>query len=183
MINLKRKIWDKRYYYKHFDRVSKSRINYRRTIKGWMMIVYSGMIINSKNRNMPSPNFSRNELKRWIYSNYKLKFYQLRKLWKKSGYKKDLVPSINRLDDYKPYTLDNIELTTWKINYNKSRISPKFLLSNSRPLIKKDLFNKPLTRYCSIREASRKENICSTSINNVCRNKLKTAGGFKWEYI
>jgi len=39
--------------------------------------------------------------------------------WIENDCIKDLVPSVNRLDDYINYSLDNIELVTWKENNDK----------------------------------------------------------------
>jgi hypothetical protein len=45
----------------------------------------------------------------------------LRETWVKSGYLKDLVPSINRIDPSKGYTIDNMEWITWKENRSKAK--------------------------------------------------------------
>ncbi len=46
----------------------------------------------------------------------------------------------------------------------------------------KDLQNNIINTWASIKEASIILNIQASDINNCCRGKGKTAGGFKWEY-
>ena len=48
-----------------------------------------------------------------MYKNGYKEFYDK---WVASGYKKNLKPSVDRLDDFKGYSLDNIKLGTWKDN-------------------------------------------------------------------
>ena len=55
----------------------------------------------------------------WLESNDN--FEELYKSWVDSGYEKDLTPSIDRLDNSKTYTEDNIELVTWSENNNRGR--------------------------------------------------------------
>jgi len=108
---------------------------------------------------------------------------------------KKLVPSINRIDDYKSYTLDNIELTTWEVNNKKGRGSLRTIelvhskLGNiaksmfSKPVVKSDLNNKVLCIYPSAREAARQNNTDSGSIAKVCRGEKHTHHKLKWTYI
>lgn len=53
----------------------------------------------------------------WIITQPKLN--TLFEAWKESGFDKNLRPSVDRLDDYKPYSLSNIRLTTWEENNRK----------------------------------------------------------------
>lgn len=43
--------------------------------------------------------------------------------WVNSNFQKNLRPSVDRLDDNKPYTLCNIQLTTWQENNKKGYAS------------------------------------------------------------
>lgn len=42
--------------------------------------------------------------------------------------------------------------------------------------------NEVICEYSSLKEASQKTNIASSTICNVCKGKGKTAGGYKWKY-
>lgn len=53
----------------------------------------------------------------------------------------------------------------------------------SRHVIQKTKNNEMVAEYCSVREAGRQTGTDYTSIVRVCNgDRLKTAGGFKWEY-
>jgi hypothetical protein len=49
-------------------------------------------------------------------------FYELYNNWIDSGYKKSDKPSVDRIDDYKGYSFDNIQLMTWKENNKKNTL-------------------------------------------------------------
>jgi hypothetical protein len=69
---------------------------------------------NAKARNYALPNYSMVELREWVYS--QPNFNELYDNWVKSGFDKNLSPSCDRLDDYKPYSFDNLQIVTWKQN-------------------------------------------------------------------
>jgi hypothetical protein len=89
-----------------------SRVNpndYCRTEKGVIRVIYKAQKINSKHRKHPLPRYTKEELKKWLYANG---FKELFNGWVNSGYQKNFKPSIDRIDDFKPYSFDNIVLTT-----------------------------------------------------------------------
>jgi hypothetical protein len=70
----------------------------------------------SKQRGHPPPTYTLDELIDWLKTQD-----HLTKLWtayQESGHARMLAPSIDRLDDNLPYTLDNIRLVTWQENCN-----------------------------------------------------------------
>jgi len=54
--------------------------------------------------------------------------------------------------------------------------------SSKRPVLKISLEGKMIKEYESISKASKENNISKGNINNVCKGKRKTAGGYKWKY-
>ena len=54
--------------------------------------------------------------------------------------------------------------------------------NKSKRVNKYDLNNNFIETYYSITEASEKNNLKQSTISNVCRGRIKTAGGFKWKY-
>jgi len=164
----------------------------KRTHSGWLTKVYGRMRNSSKSKNLSMPSFTKKELWDWIPKN---KFQRLFTQWLKSNCKKDLVPSINRLNDYMGYTIDNIELTTWKDNNHKGRGSIKVKelvhskLGNiakkmfSKSVAKSDLDGKVLCIYPSVREAARQNKTDSGAIARVCRKEKHTHHNYKWSYI
>ncbi len=164
----------------------------KRTVDGWTTKVYGRMRFSSKTRKMSMPSFTKQELKEWAINN---KIEERIKIWSENGCLKSETPSVNRLDDYKPYTLENIELTNWEDNNKKGRGSIKVkelvhsVLGNiakkmfSRPVIKSDLNGKVLALYPSAREAARQNNTDSGSISSVCRGEKHTHHNYKWTYV
>jgi hypothetical protein len=164
----------------------------KRTQEGWLTKVYGRMRKSAKDRGMPMPTFTKKELWGWID---KAKFNSLFEAWCESGCKKQLVPSINRIDDYKSYTLDNIELITWAENNKKGRGSIKtWELAHSKlgdtakamfskPVAKADLDGTVLCIYPSVREAARQNNADASTISKVCRGEKHTHHKHKWTYL
>lgn len=87
--------------------------SYDRTQKGVIRVMYKTQVRNSKARNMDLPSYTKEQLKVWLYNN---NFEKLYNDWVNSGFEKAIKPSVDRLDDFKPYSFDNIRLVTWKEN-------------------------------------------------------------------
>ena len=104
--------------------------------------------------------------------------------WIESNYDKMTKPSVDRLDDYKGYSLDNIQLMTWEENKAKGSRDRKNGVNNkkSKAVLQYDLQGNLIKEYYSIMQAERETKISNVSISRVCNGKRKTAGGFKWKY-
>ena len=76
--------------------------------------IYAKQRASSRRRNHPYPNYNLKEFKIWFYSQPNLNM--LYSNYKDSVFDKNLVPSVDRKEDSKPYSLDNIQLTTWEEN-------------------------------------------------------------------
>jgi hypothetical protein len=77
-------------------------------------MMLAGMRQKSNRRGHPPPCFSAAiDLHAWAISRG---LEQLWSTYESSGYPRDLRPSVDRLDNAKPYTLDNIRLVTWREN-------------------------------------------------------------------
>ncbi len=92
---------------------------YRKTKIGLANNIYDKQRRNSKHRNHKMPTYTKQELKDWLFAQ-KL-FHELYNNWVESGYEKMLVPSVDRIDDYESYTMDNISIATWDENNKKHR--------------------------------------------------------------
>lgn len=154
---------------------------YRKTFNGLSSIIYNQQKRTSKNRNHPLPDYTLIEFKEWFKS--QPDFEELFKNWKDSGYKKDLRPSADRKDDYKPYTLDNLRLTTWKNNNKRSHEDMKNGINNkqSKAVIQCDLNGNKIDEYYSMSNAERITSVNTGKISMCCNGKRKTAGGFIWK--
>lgn len=74
---------------------------------------------------------------------------------------------------------NRIENLEW-VTYSENMIH--FGKKNGKSVIKLDKFDNIIEIYNTLKEASEKNNITTLNITNVCKEKQKTAGGFKWKY-
>lgn len=135
---------------------------------------------------------SKEELKQFVIKN---NIQDMLDYWIKNDCNKDFTPSINRLDDYKWYSLDNIELITWKENNNKWRKSIKTIekVHNKLWIIAKQKFSKKVQQmdldwnliaiYPSVREAGRQLWMDYGNISKVCRWEIKTYFNNQFVYV
>ena len=157
---------------------------YTKTKKGVISGIYRNQTRSSKQRNMDLPDYTNEQLQLWCLE--QPIFHKLFKKWEKSNYYKDLKPSVDRLDDYKPYTFDNVQLMTWLENKTKNEEQVK---NGDKPHLVKPVVqltkdDECIAEFYSISEAQRQTGINVSNIHNVCNGKygFKTAGGFKWKF-
>ena len=154
-----------------------------RSYSGKLYGIFNNQQSNSRKRNHPAPNYSREAFCVWAVSNgYAL----LHANWVASGYLRKYAPSTDRLDDALPYSLSNLRLVTWKENDDKAHqdfISGK-LISNHTAVKQFDAYGKHIATYPSQHAAQRITGISQGNIGMVCKQNTsrETAGGFKWEY-
>jgi hypothetical protein len=156
---------------------------YRKTKKGLVYSIYSNQTLHSKQKGKSKPSYSLNELRTWLFSQEL--FHKLYDNWVESGYDRMLIPSIDRKNDYKSYSFDNIQLMTWKENMEKGSFDRINGINNklSKAVIQYDLEGNFIKEYYSIMQASRDNKISDSNISSVCSGKrFKTAGGFIWKY-
>lgn len=90
---------------------------YQKTKKGLLSCIYNDQLKSCKKRPKPYPTYTKKELGEWLFS--QSNFDKLYKNWVNSGHKKDLRPSVDRIDDNISYNMSNIQLMTWKENNEK----------------------------------------------------------------
>ncbi len=164
---------------------NKESINkYKHTEDGLLAQIYSRQRRASRRRGHLPPSYTNDELKAWakkqpIWTN-------LFGNWKKSGYKTELIPSCDRDDDYKSYTLDNIKLKTWEENNTKGHNDRKEGRNNkhSKAVLQYNKEGVFIKEYHSIKQAERETGIHNGHISVCCKGlkRHQTAGGFKWAY-
>jgi len=155
---------------------------YRRTKKGLVTRMYGSQVYISKKRGYTIPTHTKKELKDWLFS--QKKFHELYDSWKNSGYLTDLSPSCDRIDDYKGYSLSNIQLMTWEENNNKHYEDRKNGINNKRnkAVISIHKITMEEEYYYSISQAERETNTFNQDISKCCLGKRKSAGGYYWKF-
>lgn len=149
--------------------------------EGLIKKLYRTQVYNCKKRNQPLPVYTREELKEYLFSlSY---FHSLYEIWKTSNFNVDHVPSIDRLDNSKSYSFNNIRLLPWKKHNELGHKAMK----NGEVLVG----HKAIKQYCacgcfvkkyvSISEASRTLNISHKAIVRSIKNNTICKGyNFKW---
>jgi len=162
--------------------INKRSKSYFRTKGGLITRIYSNQISSSKTRKYSPPSYVKQELKDWLLSQEI--FHELYYNWKASGYEKLLAPSCNRINDYKGYSLDNIELITWEennIKYYSDKING-INNKNSKSVISICKITIVEVEYHSIRQAERETGTANQDISKCCLGKRKSAGGYYWRF-
>ena len=156
--------------------------DYRKTKEGLISNAYTNQIGSSKKRCHVMPDYSQGQLTEWALK--QPVFHALFDTWEKSGYEKELIPSFDRLDDYEPYTLSNIQITTWHENKQKGHDDIRNGINNkqSKAVIGINITTGKTTEHHSIHQAERVLGISIQSISACCLGKQKTTGGFEWKF-
>jgi len=159
-----------------------SRFKYDHSKKGLITKIYADQKYRSKLRSHDLPTYTKEELKEWLLGQ-KL-FHELYDNWVLSDYDKCIKPSVDRPDDYKGYSLDNIKLMTWGENDTKGNNDMINGINNkkSRAVVQYNLDGSFKKEYYSMSQAERETEISQGDICSVCNKKRKTAGKFIWEY-
>lgn len=161
--------------------------------------MYIAQIYRSINRNMNLPNYTLEEFKDWVLvqNNWK----QLWKNYSNSEFSdKGLAPSADRINANLPYTLDNINLTTWDMNkkHGHSDVKNNLQHNNQRAVKQYDMDRNYIKTFPSIADALRSLGLSNTKstwgISSVCDHAIvksrktgkeytvKSYKGFIWEW-
>ena len=155
-------------------------IDKSRTVYGVIKKMYNGQLHRSKKIHNFNIGYSFEDFHAWVLSNGS--FNKMYSDWVNSGYDTDKTISTDRINDYKGYTFDNIQLLTMYDNRTKAYEDMKNGVNNkqSKAVIQYDMEGKKIKEYYSSRSASRETNI--SHITSCCNGNRKSAGGYKWSY-
>lgn len=168
-----------------------------RSKEGVVRKIYDTQKASSRERGHPPPSYSKQELVDWCLKQDV--FHTLYDRWVSSNYDKWKVPSVDRINDYKGYSFDNIQLMSFYENYKKAHMDAVEGRNNKQsiPVICYSIDGEFIKEYYSINQASRELSIKSSDIGAVCaKTKLKrkrrdgsiayctpkTAGGYVWRF-
>ena len=144
--------------------------------------MYSNQKVNSKRKNYPLPNYTKQELKEWLFSQ-KL-FHELYNDYENNNFNSKFVPSVDRESPYLPYTFSNIKLMTWEENNKNGNLDRKNGKNNklSKSVCRCDDKGNVLKEYLSQAEAARKTGITARKISTACNCEGKIVEGFIWKF-
>lgn len=153
------------------------------SLKELITNIYKSQRGKSRRRGYPLPSYTKKELSEFLLNNST--FLQLYNKWVTSGCNITLRPSIDRIDDYKSYSFDNIRIVTWGENFKKYNNDKRQGVNRKqlKEVAQKTLDGNVINKYFSIAEASRQTNIKAPHISRVCRNIRKSAGNYLWEFV
>lgn len=152
-----------------------------KTKRGCILVSYNNQKVNSKRRGDNPPSYSLEELIEWMQDN--AEFHIMYNTWVNSGYMKDLKPSIDRINDYRGYSLDNIQLTTWGENNARFWNDTKTGINTKKckPIRSIDTITGDIVEYHSLSNALRL-GVKGCLYSALYRSAL-TEKRYKWEFI
>lgn len=162
--------------------VNTRRNNWCKGRKGLLFTMYRGQVNSSVKRGHNHPEYSLEEFRHWAIN--LTNFNDIYELWVSSGYNKWLRPSCDRIKDELGYSINNIRMVTWKVNFDKYHDDIKSGVNKKMwiPVVRLNINNTYSGEYPSIRKASEDLGCDESAIVKCCRNKKKTHYGFKWKY-
>jgi len=156
--------------------------------------IYGSQIDHSVTRGHVAPDYTLDQLKDWV--DRQPNAHQLWNGYVTSGYDRWARPSVDRVDNSKPYTLDNIRLMTWKENHQNGADSKASgdLNAGQVPVAAYTKDGKLHRKYHSISEALRDVGGVQWGIYTVANGKKVKDGkgyyympqsykGFVWRWI
>ena len=138
----------------------------------YLAVIYANQKSREITRFHGEPQYTLEELRARFENDYE--FITLFNQWVESGYAKQLAPSLDRVDNSKGYTLDNLEVVTWEENNRRGAEAR----STSVIAIKGD----ERTPYPSIKAAAKGTGARAPNIGKVLRGERNTAAGYKFMF-
>lgn len=143
--------------------------------------MYSSSISRTKKKGFTPVSFTKEELEKWVYSNKE--FHTLYDEWVLEDYPTALKPSLDRLDDYKGYSLDNIRIVTANTNVKRyySDAINGINTKSAKPVEQYSLDGEYIKTFHSLSAAARSVNGIPSNINQVINGTYAQAYGYKWK--
>ena len=172
--------------YKNWCRACNKQIKdeWNKTLDGVIQTIWDSQRSSCKDRGHPLPSYTKEEFFAWMKSQDNL--ISLYEGWINSNYNRWYKPSVDRLDVFKSYSFDNIQLVTWGENIKLAHQSKAAGTANwdkYKPVVQFNLETKEVVKeYLTLNIAARESNIPQPNIWKVCNKQRLSAGGFYWEY-
>lgn len=145
------------------------RKRFLRTERGLVKSMLAAQKAKSKKRNHPAPSYTEDDLFEWLLAQDN--FQELFKAWINAGYPTEIKPSIDRIDDYQPYTLSNIRLVTHAQNIQRFYVDLMTGVNTKRcqAVNQYDLDGNFIQQFHSFKAASRAVNVNASAIRAVAK--------------
>lgn len=147
---------------------------YKRSLKGLSSVMMCHMTYRSKLKGFKF-NISLDEFREWLFS--QTHFQKLYADWKDSNYDIQKRPSIDRVDNNRGYTFNNIQVLTWKQN------NVKGMSERRKSVIQKDMQGNLIKEFDSLSSAAETLNLNMGNLSSCIKGNRKSVGGFKWSYL
>lgn len=149
---------------------------YRKTPKWVLTNIYAHQLSRSREREIGYPTYSLIELHDKFIKD--IKFIRIHKEWLASWCKKQMKPSVDRINNKRRYSLDNITIKTWAENRFKQSMERR-----CRKWWVIQLLNwKEIRKYRSQREAIRLTWFNQWQMSKVLNWKWQTCWWYEWIY-
>lgn len=158
---------------------------YYHSVEGVIQTMFDSQKLSCKKRGHPMPEYSKQELTTWLLSQDKFK--ELYSAWVASNYNSREKPSVDRIDDFKTYSLSNIQLGTFRENETKGH-SDRHLSKGTqgrlcKSVLQFDANSTFIKEYASASLACKEVlNTNRQNIQKVCNGERLLCGGFLWKY-
>jgi hypothetical protein len=131
---------------------------------------------------MGLPKYSKDELLCFLLENEV--FNTLYEEWVLKDYLKNFTPSVDRLDDYKGYSFDNIQIITWRENCKKHHNDRRHGVNNkhSKAIYLKNLSTGKVIKFNSMSEAKRRTGTRRDVMTWCCNGEREQPRGFVWSF-
>lgn len=157
----------------------------QKTLEGLVKKIFHNQRMTTSKMGRSLPTYTEKELFNWMMASG---YEALWSAWVNSGYDRWYSPSIDRKDNTKSYSLDNIQLLTWRENLDnqkKDNIAGRYLHSGSKAVDQLSLDGTFIRTYPSIAIAMRdiaghRKGV--SNITSVCTGKWYSAYGYKWRF-
>jgi len=144
--------------------------------------MYRNQKTNALKRGHNPPSYTYEEFKLWVLG--QKNYAGIWRNYERSGYKRNLAPSIDRLDDYQSYAFGNIRLITCEENirqYSEDQDSGANQ-KRSTPVIRTNLKTREEKWFATQGYAGRQSDTHQANIHKCLSGERKTAGGYEWRY-
>lgn len=145
--------------------------------------IYLNQVRSSERRKLGTIQYTKEELTNWCLA--QPLYHILHADWVANNFLRELAPSVDRKDDYKPYSLCNIQLMTAKQNLDKGFADRAAGINTkmSTAVEQYTLDGSYVATFPSCNLAGRAlGKINGSSISAVCSGKRGKAHGYIWKY-